>query len=36
MCKHAVKILPLLIRYVPDQCKNEQMLDKPILENDET
>ena len=31
--KHAVKILPYLIRYVPDQYKNKQMCDKAILEN---
>ena len=33
MCKHAVKKLPYLIRYVPDQCKTQQMCDKAILEN---
>ena len=33
VCKHAVKILPYLIRYVPDQYKNKQMCDKAILEN---
>ena len=33
MCKNAVKKLPYLIRYVPDQCKTQQMCDKAILEN---
>ena len=33
MCKHAVKKLPYLIRYFPDQCKTQQMCDKAILEN---
>ena len=33
MCKHAVKKLPYLIRYVPDQCKTQQMCDKAILGN---
>ena len=33
MCKHVVKKLPYLIRYVPDQCKTQQMCDKAILEN---
>ena len=28
MCKHAVKILPYLQRYVPDQHKTQQMCDK--------
>ena len=31
MCKHAVKKLPFLIRYVPDQYKTQ--CDKAILEN---
>ena len=31
--KHAVKKLPFLTRYVPDQYKTQQMCDKPILEN---
>ena len=30
MCKHAVKKLPYLLRYVP---KTQQMCDKAILEN---
>ena len=33
MCKHAVKKLPCLLRYVPDQYKTKQMCDKAILEN---
>ena len=33
MYKHAVKKIPFLIRYVPDQCKTQQMCDKAILEN---
>ena len=33
MCKYAVKKLPFLIRYVPDQYKTQQMCDKAILEN---
>ena len=32
MCKHLVKKLPFVIRYVPDQCKDQQMCDKAILE----
>ena len=36
MCKHAVRKLPFLIRYVPDQLKTQQMYDKAILENDGT
>ena len=28
MCKHIVKKLPFLFRYVPDQCKTQQMCDK--------
>ena len=36
MCKHAVKKLPYLLMYVPDQCKTQQMCDKDILENGET
>ena len=34
MCKHAVKKLPYLLRYVPYQYKT-QMCDKDILENGE-
>ena len=33
MCKHAVKKLPYLLRYIPDQYKTHQMCDKAILEN---
>ena len=33
MCEHAAKKLTFLIRYVPDQCKTQQMCDKSILEN---
>ena len=33
MCKHAVKKLPYLLRYVPDQYKTQKMCDKSILEN---
>ena len=33
MCKHAVKKLPFVIRYVPDQYKTQDMSDKAILEN---
>ena len=33
MCKHAVKRLPVVIRYVSDQYKSQQMCDKAILEN---
>ena len=33
MCKHAVKKLPFVIRYVPDQYKTQQMCDQAILEN---
>ena len=36
MSKHAVKKLPFLIKYVPDQNKTQQMCDKVILENGET
>ena len=35
MYKNAVKNLPYLIRYVPDQYKTQQMCDKAILENAE-
>ena len=31
MCKHAAKKLPFEIRYVPDQCKTQQMRNKAIL-----
>ena len=33
MCKHAVKNLPYLLRYVPDQYKTQQTYDKVVLEN---
>ena len=33
MCKHAVKKLPFVIRFVHDRCKTQQMCDKAILEN---
>ena len=33
MLTHAVKKLPYLLRYVPDQYKAEQICDKTILEN---
>ena len=33
MCKHAAKKLPAEIRYVPDQCKTQQMRNKAILWN---
>ena len=33
MSKHALKNLPFVIRYVPDQYKTQQMCDKAILEN---
>ena len=36
MCKHAVKKLPFLIRYVPDQYKTQHICVKTILENGRT
>ena len=33
MCKHAVKKLPYLSRYVPDWYKTQQLCDKALLEN---
>ena len=33
MCKHVVKTLPGLLRYVPKRYKNVQMCEKSILEN---
>ena len=33
LCKHAVKKLPFLLRYVSDQYKFQQISDKVILEN---
>ena len=36
MCKHTVKNLPYLLRYVSDWYKIQQMCDKAILENGRT
>ena len=36
MCKHAVKKLPYLLRYVPDRYKTQQLCDKALLENGRT
>ena len=36
MCKHAVKKLPYLLRYISHQYKTWDMCDKAILENDGT
>ena len=33
MCKHAVKKLSFLIKYVPDRYKTQQMSDKVIVTN---
>ena len=33
MCKHTVKKLPFVTRYVPDRYKTQQMCNKAILEN---
>ena len=33
MCKHAVKNLPYISRYVPDQYKAQWMSDKAVPEN---
>ena len=33
MCKHAIKILPFEIKYVPDWYETQNMWDKAILEN---
>ena len=33
MCKHAVKKLPFIIGYVPDQYKTQQMCDKAVFDN---
>ena len=30
MCKHAVKKLPFIIKYVPDRHKTQQMRDKAV------
>ena len=35
LCKHAVKKLPLLIKYVLDQYETREMCNKVILENGE-
>ena len=32
MCKHVVKKLPSVIRYLPDRYKTQQIFDKAILE----
>ena len=31
MCKHAVKKLPYLLRYIPDQYNTQQMCDKSTI-----
>ena len=36
MCKHAVKKLPYLLRYVLDRYKTQQMCHKEIIENGTT
>ena len=36
MCKHAVKKLPFVTRYVPDRYKTQEICDKVNLENDRT
>ena len=33
MCKHAVKRLPFVIRYVSDRHKTQEMCNKAIVEN---
>ena len=33
MCKHAIKKLPFIIKYVPDLYKTQGMCNKDILEN---
>ena len=33
MCNYAVKKLPFIIRYVPDQYKTKKMFNRAILEN---
>ena len=33
MCKHAIKNLPFIIKYVPDLNKTQRMCNKDILEN---
>ena len=32
MCKHTVRMLPFLIKYLPDQYKTQRMSDKIILD----
>ena len=32
LCKHSIKKLPYLLRYVPDQYKTQQICDKAVLE----
>ena len=34
MCKHAVKKLLFVVKYILDQCKALEMCNKAILEND--
>ena len=36
MCQNAVKKLPFVIRYAPDQYKTQQICDKAVLQNVET
>ena len=36
MCNYAVKKLPFIIRYVPDQYKSKKMCNRAILKNDGT
>ena len=36
MCKHVVKKIPYLLRFVPDKYKTQKMCDKAILENNGT
>ena len=36
MCKHAVKKLPSVTRYAPNQYKTQQMCDEAISKNGET
>ena len=33
MCKHAIKNLPFIIKYVPDLYKTQRVCNKDILEN---
>ena len=32
-CKHELKMLPFVVRIVPDQYKTQQMCDKAVAEN---